>query len=314
MTEIFKRSLAVIIPVFNNAGTLKELAERLISTLERLTPKLNYHFVFVDDGSSDHSASVLSDLAKRHTQVTIIFLSKNFGQKYAIACGLDFAETDLYLFLDADLEENPEWMIKVLDPILNGTADISIGVIPQLKKKRYSSIIFHYFVSKLYKKKRISGYLPTTMRAFTSKVRYELMKYTDISYDYGTIFNIIGFTQVEVKLDEVPVRKKTNYRLYDRIILAAQFLSYNLEKAVLFSVGFFSLFSMINFAYLMYLIIQRISSASETQHNLTLIFTINILTLSILGLVSSIIIYLLALNTVETRKRPKYHIKSLIQS
>lgn len=314
MTKIFKRSLAVIIPVFNNAGTLEELAERLISTLERLTPKLNYHLIFVDDGSSDHSASVLSDLAKRDGHVTIIQLSKNFGQKYAIACGLDFADSDFYLLMDADLEENPEWIINVIDPILNGTADISIGVIPQLKKKRYTSLIFHYFVLKLYKKKRVPGYSPTTMRAFTSKVRYELIKYTDISFDYGTIFNIIGFTHVEVKLDKVPARRKTNYRLYDRIILAAQFLSYNLEKAVLFSVGFFSLFSMINFVYLMYLIIQRLSSESKPEDNLTFILAINILTLSILGLVSSITIYLLALTAVETRRRPRYHIKSIIQS
>jgi len=117
-------SLSVVIPVYNDEEVLPELHRRLQPVLCELTA--DYEIVFVDDGSKDHSFRVLRDLQKSDPAIRIIRLARNFGQANSIAAGLDFAEHDVTVIMDSDLQDRPEDIHKLIDAMLE--KDVSIAV------------------------------------------------------------------------------------------------------------------------------------------------------------------------------------------
>ena len=98
--------LSLVIPVFNEAETLPALVDRLTKVLKGLTD--SYEIIFVDDGSTDHSISVLEGYRSRDPRVKILQFSRNFGHQVAITAGLDCACGDATVVMDSDLQDPPE--------------------------------------------------------------------------------------------------------------------------------------------------------------------------------------------------------------
>jgi polyisoprenyl-phosphate glycosyltransferase len=99
-------SLSVVVPVFNEAENIGPLLARLLPALERETPE--FEVIFVDDGSSDAG---MDEIRGRHAQdarLRAVSLSRNFGKEVAIAAGLDAAQGDAVIIMDADLQHPPE--------------------------------------------------------------------------------------------------------------------------------------------------------------------------------------------------------------
>jgi dolichol-phosphate mannosyltransferase len=103
--------LSVVAPVYNEEGTLEEFYSRVCAALEGL----RFELVLVDDGSSDRSPAILSELASTDPRVHVVFLSRNFGHQTALTAGLDHAEGDAVVMLDADLQDPPELIPRMLD-------------------------------------------------------------------------------------------------------------------------------------------------------------------------------------------------------
>jgi dolichol-phosphate mannosyltransferase len=103
--------LSVVAPVYNEEATIEEFYARVCAAL---TP-IKFELVLVDDGSQDGSAAVLERLAERDPRVRIVFLSRNFGHQTALTAGLDHARGDAVVMLDADLQDPPEVIPKMLD-------------------------------------------------------------------------------------------------------------------------------------------------------------------------------------------------------
>jgi undecaprenyl-phosphate 4-deoxy-4-formamido-L-arabinose transferase len=105
--------LSVVIPVFNEEAGLSALFERLYAALDKLgTP---YEVLFVDDGSRDRSAAILKDQFLRRPDVTrVIVFNANHGQHMAIMAGFDHCRGERVVTLDADLQNPPEEIAKLL--------------------------------------------------------------------------------------------------------------------------------------------------------------------------------------------------------
>jgi dolichol-phosphate mannosyltransferase len=103
--------LSVVAPVYNEVALIDAFYQRVCSALEGIT----FELVLVDDGSSDGSLEVLERLAESDPRVHVVVLSRNFGHQLALTAGLDHASGDAVVMLDADLQDPPELILKMLD-------------------------------------------------------------------------------------------------------------------------------------------------------------------------------------------------------
>ena len=111
--------LSVIIPVYNEARTIKEILQRV----EKVD--IDKQIILVDDGSTDGTAALLKTINMPH--VTTVFLPCNRGKGWAIREGIPYCEGDVILIQDADLEYNPEEYPKLMEPIVKKGAKVVYG-------------------------------------------------------------------------------------------------------------------------------------------------------------------------------------------
>jgi polyisoprenyl-phosphate glycosyltransferase len=109
--------LSVVAPVCNEEATIHEFYARVRRALEGI----NFELVLVDDGSSDGSAAAMELLAAEDPRVRVVYLSRNFGHQTALTAGLDNARGDAVVMLDADLQDPPELIPRMLDHWRRGT-------------------------------------------------------------------------------------------------------------------------------------------------------------------------------------------------
>jgi polyisoprenyl-phosphate glycosyltransferase len=103
--------LSVVAPIYNEEALLDEFYARVCSALEGL----RFELVLVDDGSTDGSTAMLERLAATDPRVHVVFLSRNFGHQTALTAGLDHATGNAVVMLDADLQDPPELIPRMLD-------------------------------------------------------------------------------------------------------------------------------------------------------------------------------------------------------
>ena len=108
--------LSVVMPVHNEEKNLPFLFQELTQELYGL----NYELVFVDDGSADHSFSILSSLAQKDKHIKIIKLLSNYGQSTALAAGIEHAEGENIVTMDSDLQHDPKDIKVLLEPLQQG--------------------------------------------------------------------------------------------------------------------------------------------------------------------------------------------------
>lgn len=106
------RKISFVIPVFNEAANIRPLYKELTTALAGL----NYAFelIFVDDGSTDDSVAVISQLGNEDKRIFYIELSKNFGQQYALKAGMDVANGDCVITMDCDLQHPPDVVLQLI--------------------------------------------------------------------------------------------------------------------------------------------------------------------------------------------------------
>jgi glycosyltransferase involved in cell wall biosynthesis len=98
--------LSVVIPVYNEGPSIGPLCTRVTSVLERITAR--WEIVFVDDGSADDTLARIRAESARDPRIGAVSFSRNFGKEIAIAAGLDHAQGDAVVLMDADLQHPPE--------------------------------------------------------------------------------------------------------------------------------------------------------------------------------------------------------------
>ncbi|HSB70813.1 MAG TPA: glycosyltransferase [Candidatus Methylomirabilis sp.] len=110
--------VSVVIPVYNEEGNLEPLSERLHRVLTGVGRP--FEVIFVDDGSRDRSLEILRRLQEKHKEFRVIQLNRNYGQHAAVFAGLDHTRGGVIVTLDADLQNPPEEIPRLLDKIAEG--------------------------------------------------------------------------------------------------------------------------------------------------------------------------------------------------
>jgi glycosyltransferase involved in cell wall biosynthesis len=108
-----KVEYSIIAPIYNEIDNLQELIRRLTEVMEKTDEK--WELVLVDDGSTDGSTDQIRKLALEHDFVHPVIFARNFGHQIAVTAGLDYAQGEAVVIIDADLQDPPELILEMIE-------------------------------------------------------------------------------------------------------------------------------------------------------------------------------------------------------
>lgn len=118
MPDAALQKISVIVPIYNEQDNLEDLFARLLESLVEIG--LDFEIIAVDDGSTDDSRTTLERISVADERIRLIFFRRNFGQTAAVAAGIDHADGDAIVLIDADLQNDPADIKKLLDKLNEG--------------------------------------------------------------------------------------------------------------------------------------------------------------------------------------------------
>ena len=208
-----KKTISVVIPVYNSEKTLPELVQRLKAELGKISGK--YEIVLVNDGSRDESWKTMQALkAKNPTAIQAINLMRNYGQHNALLCGIRSARYEITVTMDDDLQHPPEEIDKLLNKMDEGY-DVVYGIPEKLVHslwRNFSSRASKYFLAKILHINRIK-YM-SAFRAFKTDLRRSFASFNSphVIIDALLTWGTENFGTVEVK-EQPRTVGRSNYTL-----------------------------------------------------------------------------------------------------
>ena len=136
--------LSIVIPLFNEQDSLTELTESIQSIV--LNQGLDYEIILIDDGSTDKSWSIITNICSKYSNIKGIRFLRNFGKSQALAAGFKLCRGEVVITMDADLQDDPNEIPDLYKKIALSNFDLVSG----WKKKRYDSLIFKNLPSKIF--------------------------------------------------------------------------------------------------------------------------------------------------------------------
>ena len=199
--------ISIVIPLFNESESLEELHNWILSSIS--SNSKSFEIIFIDDGSSDNSWQIIKNLAKKNKHTHGILFPKNFGKSQALNAGFKLAKGDHVITMDADLQDSPDEIIKMIKTLKEKKLDIVSG----WKKKRYDSFFLKNLPSKLFNwaARRVSGINLHDFNCGIKAYRNDVIKSIDV---YGEMHRYIpviasnmGYTKIEEQIVKHQARK-----------------------------------------------------------------------------------------------------------
>lgn len=141
---IYKQSISVVVPIYNDSEVIHELIKRLGPVLESITA--DYEIILVDDGSRDDSWLQMLTVRQANACIKAVRLSRNFGQQTAIAAGLSLTSKELIVLMDSDLQDRPEDIPVLIDALLaDEKATMAIAQWEERKDSKFKLAVSRLF-------------------------------------------------------------------------------------------------------------------------------------------------------------------------
>jgi len=191
--------ISVVIPAYNEKDSLEELLAKLEKVLEGIGG--DYEIIFVDDGSTDGSLQVLQSLHERSLHVHVISFRRNYGKSAALSVGFKKASGDVVITMDADLQDDPEEI-----PRLIGKLDEGFDLVSGWKKVRHDPLSkrlpskFFNFVTSLMSGLKLHDF-NCGLKAYRKEVVESISVYGELHRFIPVLAGWAGFSvgEVEVK-------------------------------------------------------------------------------------------------------------------
>ena len=209
------KKVTIIIPAYNEEESLPLLYERLNKVISNLQ---NYEFemLFVNDGSKDKTIKIIKELRAQDKRVSYVDFSRNFGKEVAMIAGLDYAQGDCVIFIDADLQDPPELIPELIKYWEEGYDDVYAR-----RRSRKGESFLKKFTSKMYykvlqKMTRIEIQRDTgDFRLLDRRCVNALIQLRETQRCSKSMFSWIGYNKKEVLFDRDPRiagKTKWNYK------------------------------------------------------------------------------------------------------
>jgi glycosyltransferase involved in cell wall biosynthesis len=215
----FAHSLSIVIPVFNEEESLRPLHQEITETLQQ-TPENTYEVLFVDDGSSDGSYDVARELHEKDPEhVALIGLRRNFGQTAAMAAGFDAARGDIIIAMDADLQNDPADIPRMLEKVDEGFEVVSgwrVRRRDRLFSRRVPSLIANRLISWI-TGVRLHDY-GCTLKAYTRHVTENVNLYGEMHRFLPALASWAGARVTEIEVNHRDRRFGESHYRMDRTL------------------------------------------------------------------------------------------------
>jgi len=310
-------SISVIIPVYNEEGNLSLLYESLVSTFA--TMDYNYEMIFVDDGSNDTSFSLLEQLAQQNTNVKVIRFTRNYGQTAALAAGIDHAQGDAVVFMDADLQNDPTDIPMMLAKLNEG-----YDVVSGWRKDRQDTWLTRILPSKI-ANWVISKVTKVHLHDYGCTLKVYRRQVLNGYHLYGEMHRFLPAfaAQVGAKIVEVPVKHhprrygQSKYGLgrTGKVILdlfTVKFLNHYAQHPIyLFgSVGI--VLVLLSFLLLSYLLVGKFFYGLSMISSPLLLMSTMFVILGVQSIFLGLISELLVRTYHESQDKPTYHVSQIL--
>ncbi len=212
-------NVSIVIPLLNEDESLKELHDWIADVMQ--SNHFLYEILFIDDGSTDDSWKVISELSHKNSNVKGIRFHKNFGKSQALHAGFKAAKGEVVITMDADLQDNPEEIPDLYQLISKEKYDLVSG----WKKKRYDSVLMKNIPSKLFNwaARKTSGVKLHDFNCGLKAFKKEVIKTIEVSGEMHRYIPVLaksaGFSKIGEKVVQHQARKygKTKFGM-DRFI------------------------------------------------------------------------------------------------
>jgi glycosyltransferase involved in cell wall biosynthesis len=199
-------SLSVVVPLYNEEGSLPHLIEQLLTALRPLGR--SFEIVLVDDGSRDGTAAVLRDHVERVPELVAVLLRRNYGQTAAMAAGFDASRGELIVTLDGDLQNDPADIPLLLDQLERDQLDLVSGWRHQRQDNRVSRLLPSLLANRLIA--RVTGVrlhdYGCSLKAYRREVVADMNLYGELHRFLPALAFIEGARIGEVRVNHHPRR------------------------------------------------------------------------------------------------------------
>lgn len=209
------KKISIIIPAYNEEESLPFLYERLEKLMNEIKD-YEFEVLFVNDGSRDKTLQIIKELRNKDERICYVDFSRNFGKEIAMLAGLDYANGDAVIFMDADLQDPPELIPELIKYWEEGYDDVYAR-----RKTRNGETWLKKFTSKMYYKvlqslTRVEIQKDTgDFRLLDRRCVNALRKLRESQRCSKSMFSWIGYNKKEVLYDRDPRvagKTKWNYR------------------------------------------------------------------------------------------------------
>jgi len=217
--------LSLVIPVYNEYSNLSALHQELLATLSAMA--VDYEIIYVDDGSTDQSLAILREIAAHAEAVTVIQLRRNFGQTAAISAGIDFATGQVVVCMDADLQNDPADIPRLLAKLAEG-----YDLVSGWRKKRQDHWLWRKLIStvanrviSLITKVKLHDY-GCTLKAYRRDLLDHIRLYGQMHRFIPALAVFVGASLAEVPVNHRPrLHGKSHYGLGRTFIVILDLLT-----------------------------------------------------------------------------------------
>lgn len=146
-----RAKISILVPCYNEEAVLGRLYDRLSSVINK-KQGYDFEFLFVNDGSTDGTLTIMQELRQRDSRVSYVDLSRNFGKEAAMMAGIDYLTGDAAIIMDADLQDSPELIPEMIGWWEKGYDDVSARRRSRAGEsffKKWSSHAFYRILQKL---------------------------------------------------------------------------------------------------------------------------------------------------------------------
>lgn len=301
--------LSIVVPCYNEEGNVELFYEEVQKVFKG--KKIKYEIVFVNDGSSDNTLDRLTNIVDQKKQnIKVINFSRNFGKEAAMYAGLKESEGELVTIIDADLQQRPELILRMIDILNENEQFDSVAAFQEVRKE---GKLLTFFKDTFYKVINSMSTVPfvqgaSDFRTFRRKVVDSILELSEYHRFSKGIFSFVGYNTYylpyEVEERNSGTSKWNFFKLFNYAIDGIVAFTTSPLRApfyisiVTFLVGF------------IYFIVALFKGVSE----FTVILLVMLFLFSLLFMIVGVIGEYLSRTYIQVKQRPIYIVKERLES